>query len=330
MKTSKTLNEAKNIIEQIGKGVSLSELRNSVYTSDADWNTYASKAYSISLDNACKERKKDLELPHVRATSNKEIQEIHSLNEILANYGLLLPTTATMHDFRMIEGLSIHLPTSEAQILQYLTSIIMHPVYRSRQKRGRIEEFPVFVVFEKLIDAATLSYYRTNFISCYLTLVPIIEGIIIRWMGWDGTESKPEFDTIRKFFKKASSRQPIPGNILFHNVNCKACDNILNKHFYKPTTDGKSHANFNRHLASHTLIDEEFATQHNCVRLFLLLDAMTEIYMLETKIADPRFILKDSEIQEQIIVLSGIIMDNLKVTAEHLILKTSGKDLNFL
>jgi hypothetical protein len=330
MKTSKTITEAKNIIEKLGQGVSISELRNSVYPNDIEWNTYSSKVYSICLNNAQKERKEDLKKRNVIATSNKEISEILKLNEVLAEYALLLPSTATMRDFKVIKNLSNQLPISEPLILEYITKIIMQPIFRSRQKRGRIEKLEFFLTFERMIDAATLSYYRTNFISCYLTLVPIVEGIIIRWMGYDGTNDKPEFDKTRKFFKSAASRQPNPGNILFHNVYCKACDNILNKHFYKPTTDGSSHANFNRHLASHALNDEEFATQHNCVRLFLFIDAMTEIYILEKKIADPRFDLDDSEIHAQIAILSGVVLENLRVTAEHIILETSVKDLNFI
>jgi hypothetical protein len=194
---------------------------------------------------------------------------------------------------------------------------------RILQKKGRIEEFDYFKVFSKLIDAAIISYYRTNFISCYLTLLPVIEGIIIRWMGYTENDSKPEFEDIRKFFKNSAVRQPCPSNIQFHNVYAKVCDKILNNHFYKPTTAGNSHSNFNRHVASHLLNNDQFATKENCVRLFILLDTMTEIYLYESRISDPRFNLTNEAISADILNYNMILLENLKTTPENLILNTN-------
>jgi hypothetical protein len=137
----------------------------------------------------------------------------------------------------------------------------MHPKIRVMQKKGRFEEFEYFKKFVPLIDAATLSFYRINFISSYLTLTPIIEGIIIRWMGYSDGDEKPEFEDIRKFFKNSHRRQPCPSNILFHDIYKKACDKILNQHFYRPSDRGSFYANFNRHVASHLLNDNQFATK---------------------------------------------------------------------
>jgi hypothetical protein len=178
-----------------------------------------------------------------------------------------------------------------------------------------------------MIDAATLSYYRTNFISCYLTLLPIVEGIIIRWMGYGENLSKPEFEDIRKFFKNSHVRQPCPYNIAFHNVYTKACDKILNQHFYKPTTAGESHSNFNRHVASHILNDNQFATKANCIRLFNLIDTMTEIYLYESRKNDPRFNLSREETDFDIELYASAMLDNLETRPEHILLDTLPRDI---
>lgn len=107
----------------------------------------------------------------------------------------------------------------------------------------------------------------------------------------------------------------------------KACDKILNRHFYKPTASGSSYANFNRHVASHLLDDSPFATKENCIRLFILLDAMTEIYLYESRDHDPRFNLSQEEIIPDIDTFGKAVVQNIEATPEHAILGTSSTDL---
>ncbi len=217
--------------------------------------------------------------------------------------------------------------TSNEQVTEIIGRATFHPHLRALQKKGRIEKLDYFKVFSILIDAAILSYYRTNFISCYLTLLPVIEGVIIRWMGYTETNTKPDFEDVRKFFKNYAQRQPCPYNILFHNVYVKACDKILNNHFYKPTTSGNSWANFNRHVASHLLNDNQFGTKENCIRLFILFDAMTEIAVYESRINDPKFNIRDEEIENDINLYGNVILDNMKTTPEQTMFGTTFLDI---
>jgi hypothetical protein len=318
---SKTEQEAKNIIEQLKQGRTVTDLRASVYADPTQWHNYSAKAYALNLQAARKKRKADEQRRHVAATTNKEILEIIALNELLADYALLMPIYSTMADFEKLSELAADLPTNEKAIMDHVGLFTMDFNRRVHQKIGRFEHYRYFKTFTKLIDAAVLCYYRMNFISCYLTLVPVIEGILIRWMGYTENDEKPEFDEIRKFFKNAHIRQPSPGNILFHQVYAKACDKILNEHFYRPTTSGAAYANFNRHIASHLLYDGRFATQQNCMRLFLLLDTMTEIYYYESHEPDPRFSLSKEEVTPDFELFKGVWLSNIYQTAEHIFLK---------
>lgn len=169
-------------------------------------------------------------------------------------------------------------------------------VFVPYKKKGRFERFSAFKIFVHLIEAATICFYRENYFSSFLTLLPVVEGIILRWSGYSGNGDKPEFEEIRKFFSKSHTRQPCPGNPLFYDVFAKACDKIINEHLYKPSQRGVAHANFNRHLATHLLNDSQFATKENCIRLFLLIDIMTELFLYETYCSDPRINLSDDEI----------------------------------
>ncbi len=326
---SKSLTKAKEIISLIEQGQSIELVKSTTTSNDNEWYSFSNKAYMVYLDEASKVRKSLVTRSRVLATSNEEISELLSLNETLADYAISIPSFATMGDLKTIQELVGTLPNSESQIISIVGRITLDSRTRILQKKGRLEKFDYFKVFSKIIDAAIISYYRANFISCYLTLIPVIEGVIIRWMGYNENEGKPEFENIRKFFKNSALRQPCPHNIQFHNVFVKACDKILNNHFYKPTTAGNSHSNFNRHVASHLLNDNQFATKENCIRLFILLDTMTEIYLYESRISDPRFILTSEEISTDILNYNLLIAENFKTTPENLILNTniSGSNL---
>lgn len=324
---SKAEIKAREILDLIKRGNSIETIKKQVSNSPNEWYKFSSKAYNLSLVDERKERKILKKKPHVSVTSNEVITEILDLNETLANYGLLLPIFATNPELDYIKKLSSQLPVSESEIIQVIGKMTMHPKIRVMQKKGRIEKFDYFKIFSKLLDAATLSYYRTNFISCYLTLLPIVEGIIIRWMGYTEFDKKPEFEDIRKFFKNSAQRQPLPSNIQFHNIYTKACDKILNEHFYRPTEKGGAYANFNRHVASHLLSDNQFATKENCIRLYILIDTMTEIYLYESRQNDPRFILHNDDMKDDIKHFANAILDNIAQTPEQLILGTSSTDL---
>lgn len=324
---SSSTTKANEVIRQIEQGISLNHIKSEIYSLPGDWFRISNKAYNIYLDKAKKERKGIIDKKDVSATTNDQILAIIDLNEKLGDYALLLPIFTTNGELIAISKFVDNLPASENEIIKIIGQATLHPRLRALQKKGRIEKFEYFKVFAKLIDAAILSYYRTNFICCYLTLLPIIEGLIIRWMGYSESDTKPEFEDVRKFFKNSPQRQPCPYNVLFHNVYVKACDKILNNHFYKPTTSGSSWANFNRHVASHLLNDNQFGTKENCIRLFILLDAMTEIFLYESRINDPRFNIRNEEIENDINLYGRVIFDNIKSTPEQTILGTTFIDI---
>ena len=324
---SKSTLKANEIIAAIKNGDSIDSIKSRVSSNASEWHNYSAKAYNISLIEAKKQRKILSSQKHVSATSNEEIDKLIMLNETLSDYAILMPSLSTMTDLKEIGALATQLPKSESLIIKRVGQLSLHPRLRMLQKKGRLDQFKHFKNFSKMFDAAILCYYRTNFYSCYLTLIPIIEGVIIRWMGYTIGDTKPEFEEIRKFFQNSHQRQPCPGNILFHNVYTKACDKILNHHLYKPTDWGNSYANFNRHVASHLLNDDEFATKENCIRLFMLIDAMTEIFLYESRMSDPRFNVRNDEIEAEINTLGRVITDNFEKTPEQIILGTNVSDL---
>jgi len=196
----------------------------------------------------------------------------------------------------------------------------MNPRYRVMQKKGRFESLDPFKNTSIFIDAATLCFYRENFVSCYLTLVPVIEGVILRWMGFQDGDTKPKFEELRKFFELFHRRQPHPWNTEFHGIFNRVCHLVLNKHFFRHTTNGESHNDFNRHIATHLLRTSKFATKDNCIRLFLLLDTMSEIYVLEQRRKDVRRDLKNEDMADDIAIFTSLFVGSTTHSAEYQIL----------
>jgi hypothetical protein len=100
------------------------------------------------LDNERKERNIAVKRPHVSVTSNEDISLILSLNETLADYGLLLPALATSPELTYINGLSIDLPHSESKIIEAIGNMTMYPKIRVAQKKGRFENSIILKCFQ--------------------------------------------------------------------------------------------------------------------------------------------------------------------------------------
>ena len=288
--------KAEELIDLLGPNVDVFDVRQQFCDDEADWFRLSAKAYKIHLRNARQQRKIDETAPHVISTSNSEIREIINVNSKLADYALCMPATATMREYMTVKALLLDMPTNEKRLINLVESAVMHPRVRALQKKGRFEHFAPFKEFVAFIEAATLCYFRGNYLSSCLTLMPVIEGIMSRWMGYNGTGRAPKFKELRRFFSTSHVRNPCPGNPLFHEVYSKACDRIVNEHLYKPTQAGSAYAEFNRHIAAHLFTSSQFATKENCIRLFLLVDIMSELYYYETYCDDPRLYLSSDDI----------------------------------
>lgn len=294
---SKRNDKAKKILTDLNSGKTVADIkRTECNDNESDWFRLSLLAYKLNLKDAQRKREEDFKKPNVGCASNEEIARLLELNKLLADFALSLPTTSPSSEAENLFRLLDQEPIDEDKLILAISWRTMNPRLRAYQLKGRIQHFAPFKSFEKIIQAAEICYYRGNYISAYLTLVPIIEGIMLRWTDYNGQGQKPGFDRLRKFFSQAHTRQPAPRNPLFYDVYCKACDKIVTEHLFRNTEDGDAHANFNRHLASHLMIDTEFATKQNSIRLFLLLDIMTEIYWYETCCNDPIFYMQDKDV----------------------------------
>ncbi|WP_338793213.1 hypothetical protein [Bernardetia sp. MNP-M8] len=304
--------EAK-ITELIILNISVEEIKSELNLSSDMWNNRSASVYNNALRKAIEERNNMEKLKHISVSPNDTLSKIMSINWTLSEYALSLPSIITEADVKLFSNLTDELPISKSiisVILNEIEKIILRPNVRVIYRGGRFEKFEPFKVFLDLIDTAVVSYYRKDYTSCFLTLVPIIEGVILRWMNYDFSSKKPPFEKIKKFFQASHGRQPIPYNIQFHKIYCNTCSRILINHFYKNTRDGTPYDYFSRHIPSHMLREKGFDTRENCIRIFILLDNMAEIYCYESRKCDGMFQIDNEE---------GYIENHLKILTTKLI-----------
>ena len=53
--------------------------------------------------------------------------------------------------------------------------------------------------FISIFQAATLSLAQENYISTFFTIMPVVEGLLLRWMGHTSNQNKPTFSQIKSF-----------------------------------------------------------------------------------------------------------------------------------
>lgn len=289
----------KDIEFDLSEKISIEKIKEKYQFNDEEWSYVSKKIYDNFLTAQKVKRERDLNNKdlHISAASTEEVDRYIEVNNKLLDYALAIPIISTVADFNKIENELKNGGTDNVLIVNYIKDIIMSPVFRSQQQVGRFEKIPMFYEFSKIINAGLLSYYRGNYISSFMTIAPVIEGIILRWYGFpDQKDTKPNFKKIKEFIKKSYQRQPMPSNVLFMEAYVTVANKIFTEHYFKPSTSGASYDNFNRHLALHLLNNSQFITEDNIMRLFLLLDMLSEIYLYEKNMQDPRFKLKNIDI----------------------------------
>ncbi len=276
------------IIEKMNDGLSLADIKNDLKIKPDDWHRISESTYKKYLANA----KASHDSTTGIKTSLETIAKIRSLNKKLNEYALSIPPyPTTEYDFNQINEIFKKEKCSE-KLVQRISQIHIDPHFRVSQELGMLKHFPCFSPYLKIIKAATLCYYRQNFISCYLTLTPCIEGIIQRWNGVYSINNKANAKVIKNFFKNSFQRNPCPSNPIFHEIFVETADQLLAENFFLNNTQGNGFENFNRHIALHMIDEPDYLTQGNCIRLFTLLDLMLEIYWYENPSHDHRFYLE--------------------------------------
>lgn len=198
------------------------------------------------------------------------------MNMMLSPYALALPHGATMENVNAIRAF---LTGGQSQDLaDYIFKIVMAPIYRARLFVKRYSMIAIFEEFAYLIESSYFAFLRDNFAASFMTILPVIEGVIQRWAN---KPQQLQFPEMWEFVRKTPMRNPLLSVPLFADVWANTCASIMENHLYKNTKNGSSFDDFNRHLALHMIKRKDFCTPHNIARSFLLLDSLGDLYLAE-------------------------------------------------
>ena len=210
------------------------------------------------------------------------------LNRELRELAFGFPPYSTENDLDLIQK---HMgpPLRQRELESALQDLVLRPATRARMLVGRFEKLVPFDQFAYVIDSAYFAYCRGNVVASFMCILPVIEGVIVRWAEDVGGNLGKGFPGYADWVSDTPVRAPLLANPLFADSYAETCGHILSAHLYKKTQEDLAFGLFNRHIALHLKEERGFATPQNLVRAFLLLDLMSELLICERWDRDPMF-----------------------------------------
>jgi hypothetical protein len=131
-----------------------------------------------------------------------------------------------------------------------------------------------------VVEQAYMAFYTFEFISLMMVLAPVIEGVLLRWTGFDPLkpDAKPGREAFLDFVaEKTCSDTSQMIHPLMVEEHIWAFANVFEKLFFAWHTDAPSSGFFNRHYMAHLMGTGDFFRRNNVVRAMLLSDLLAHI-----------------------------------------------------
>lgn len=172
--------------------------------------------------------------------------------------------------------------------------MVVSPWQRAYQMEYRFKPSRAFKSFIKAIESATFDLMIGNYVSSYLSLVPVVEAVLREWAN-ENAEIKSlnekgnfsiyafEKNLVRYLEEKNKQRNSNTEFQKWISNQIKYFDFIIKKVFYLSFEDSEKglKREFNRNRALHFLenIDDILVLRDNNTRIYLLLDIIAELYL---------------------------------------------------
>lgn len=223
-------------------------------------------------------------------------EQVNRVNRFLLQYGLAVaPHFIIAADFNKLDaycqGVTAKAPqdrkTVHDEIRKHLAPYAFLPHGRACAIY-RITQLPHLRLFGHLIERGVLHYYKQDFLSSVLTMLPAIEGVLRAHLNYP--EGKSSFKEIITLLQQTGSsadeflrrRHPLYRDILV---------DVLDTWIYRPTGLADFDlSHLNRHYALHGLGQGNYYSRPDCERLFLLFDLYAETLVCETGVGYANFL----------------------------------------
>ena len=153
----------------------------------------------------------------------------------------------------------------EKRFDELLENTAFHPNYRAQLVHRSIS-LPHMSRCSHLIERAVLHYYKGDFLSCVLVLLPAVEGVLRSYVGWSLGDQEPSWPAVRERLRGAAAETYPERRQAYVEALCA----FHERWFWQRTAEADFRLSYlNRHYALHSLGTECFYRATDCHRLFL-------------------------------------------------------------
>ena len=214
-------------------------------------------------------------------------EDMSEINTALRNSILCVPPYQHCITKEFIEKM-YKIKDDEKQLVNDITNIIISPWQRAYQMEFRYKKTKIFEPFIHVLEYGVFSSILTDWVSAYLTLLPVVEASLRRWVA---LEENMSLKSLHKFYYTFGkySRKYIEGHDDKKEHITKEYIRYLKHGFrllfmsFEECHKKNLKEIFNRNLTLHKLegaMDSQESLR-NVTRILLLLDVISELYLMQ-------------------------------------------------
>ena len=194
-------------------------------------------------------------------TPNDELEDLLRINkEMLQKEGIMyLPDMWCLKTVEVYSALfkdNMQCGDNLKNLFNNKIYLLVSSYHYRAQMRLLYEQLPIFQGLLPLLDEVLLLFFARKYISAYITLLPVVEGLLLRW-----ADKLKDIDNFKfRDFMKAKSQEVI--NNHSGNMWCKHNFELLKfivcEFLFKRSDAHSIDTMFNRNVVLHLLNDPEY------------------------------------------------------------------------
>lgn len=204
-------------------------------------------------------------------------------------------------------------PAARRRAEETINSILVHHVSRPNTRAYSVwlsMQMPFVETTSHLIEAATLHYFRRDFLSCVHLMLPAIEGTVRRHYAHH-VPNPPKKLTFGTFWDFVRGERPVRSYPVWHRLHRGALAEFLKNWLWPNTKQADFElSHLNRHYALHGLGEGAYYRSEDCHRLFIFLDVYLAMLVLETGVGQHVFIPDEPTLTKRAKHYEGLLVWN--------------------
>jgi len=214
-------------------------------------------------------------------------ETIHEINSELRESILCIPPYKECITEEFVGKMYSNKENNEL-LVNDITNIILSPRQRAYQMEFRYKKTKIFEPFIPVLEYGVFSSVLTDWVCAYLTLLPVVEASLRRWMTLEANMSLKSLHKFYYTFGKYSRKYIGVYNDEREDLTKEYIRYL--KHGFRMLFMSFEECHkknlkeiFNRNLALHRLEGamEEPESLRNVARILLLLDVISELYLMQ-------------------------------------------------